>query len=560
MGSVCTLCLALYESLEWVVTVFSKIKYNLWVFLALVVFLLLPDVIYSHINSAYLASASWRNLMVACLIAFFLTFAKGKKLGVFFLVLFFLMQATQLAHYQYFGVFYSAFDIALMFKELRDTFTTVADIFGFLLKPLLLSMTFFALALTLYLSLYNKVKRIPYLSLVFIVALCVPFMQSLASKASQKFQPNVAEMAVKNSLYSTSYYLAREIKIALGVTKEMPSYQPYLVEKLAEKKANVVILMGESTSYLNFGTFGYHRDTTPDLAAYLDKPNFFQLPAISSAVSTRVSLALFYNMIYEPNNAAAISAMEHSFYRLAKQQGYQTYYITTQLNAGGLTYSFSVKDIDLWKENSDLSHYPGDYDNRLLLELKAQNIDFSKPNFITLHMRSAHGPYVKNYPREDAFFPDENVSETDYILNTYDNSIRYTQKQIVDIYRYFESIKEPVYIFFVPDHGETMGVDGRYGHNTVKLDSAQIPILFYGINVSEEETAAIKEKLGCLTNHYLVGKEIARLLGYRITNPNEQDDLYYMNGIDAFGEAGYTSYSLSKQREALCSNLQAIAR
>ena len=105
-----------------------------------------------------------------------------------------------------------------------------------------------------------------------------------------------------------------------------------------------------------------------------------------------------------------------------------------------------------------------------------------------------------------------------------------------------------------------MGVDSRYGHNTVKLDSAQIPILFYGINVSEEETAAIKEKLGCLTNHYLVGKEIARLLGYRITNPNEQDDLYYMNGIDAFGETGYTSYSLSKQREALCSNLQAIAR
>lgn len=539
---------------------FSKFKYNLWVFLALVAFLLLPDVIYSNMNSAYLAGASWRNLMVACLIAFFLTFSKGKKLGVFLLVLFFLMQATQLAHYQYFGVFYSAFDIALMFKELRDTFTTVADILGFLLKPLLLSVTFFALALTLYLSHNKKLKSIPYLSVFFLVALLIPFMQSFASKASQKFQPNVKEMAIKNSLYSTSYYLAREIKIALGITQDMPSYQSYVVEKLAEKKANVVILMGESTSYLNFATFGYPRDTTPDLVSYLDNPNFFQLPGISSAVSTRVSLALFYNLIYEPNNAAAISSMEHSLYRLAKQQGYSTYYITTQLNAGGLTYSFSVKDIDLWKENSDLSHYEGDYDNRLLLELKAQNIDFSKPNFITLHMRSAHGPYVKNYPREDAFFQDENVSETEYIVNTYDNSIRYTQKQIVDIYRYFESIKEPVYIFFVPDHGETMGVDGRYGHNTVKLDSAQVPILFYGVNVPAPEIAAIKERLGCLTNHYLVGKEIARFLGYQVTNPNETPDVFYMNGIDAFGEAGYTSYSLSKQREALCHNLQAIAR
>lgn len=77
--------------------------------------------------------------------------------------------------------------------------------------------------------------------------------------------------------------------------------------------------MGESTSYLNMGIFGYERDTTPDLTPYLENPSYFQLPAISSAVSTRVSLALFYNLIYEPNNAKAIVNMEQSLYRLAKQ-------------------------------------------------------------------------------------------------------------------------------------------------------------------------------------------------------------------------------------------------
>lgn len=541
-------------------TALRSYQYNLYVFFSVVAFLFVPDFIYSLVNSSYLAGFALRNLAVAGLIAFLLTWSKGKKFGVGMLLLLFLMQATQLAHYQYFGVFYSAFDIALMFKEMRDTFTSFADIFSFFVKPILLSFCFFVIALWVFLKNYHKTKKIPYLTLIFVLALCVPFLQSLRAKASQKFQPNVAEFAIKNSLYSVSYFGAREIKMAMGKTQAMPSYLPYEVNKGEAKKANIVILMGESTSYLNMGSFGYHRDTTPDITPYLDDANFFQLPAISSAVSTRVSLALFYNLIYEPNNAAAIGAMEHSLYRLAKQQGFNTYYITTQMNAGGLTYSFSLKDIDLWMENSDLGKYQGDYDNRLLLALKDQKLDYSQPNFITLHMRSAHGPYIKNYPREEAYYPDEGVSEVEYIVNTYDNSIRYTQKRIAEIYQYFKQQGQPTYIFFVPDHGETMGVDGRYGHNTVKLDSAQVPIFFYGVNVPQEEINQLKTNLGCLTNHYLVGKEVAKLLGYEITNPNEEADLYYMNGTDAFGEAGYTSYRLSEQREALCGNTQAIAR
>jgi len=38
--------------------------------------------------------------------------------------------------------------------------------------------------------------------------------------------------------------------------------------------------------------------------------------------------------------------MDTALFRLAKQAGFQTHYLTTQKNAGGLSYSFSIADID----------------------------------------------------------------------------------------------------------------------------------------------------------------------------------------------------------------------
>ena len=162
----------------------------------------------------------------------------------------------------------------------------------------------------------------------------------------------------------------------------------------------------------------YERDTTPNLEAYKKQPNFFYKPSFSSAVSTRVSLALFYNTVYEPDNVVHISHMETSLYKLAKQSGFNTHYITTQKNAGGLTYSFSPSHIDTWKENKDLSDYESTYDDRLLLELDKMQLDYSQPQFITLHMRSTHTPYIENYPKSQEVYPVEGKSYEEYMLNS----------------------------------------------------------------------------------------------------------------------------------------------
>jgi glucan phosphoethanolaminetransferase (alkaline phosphatase superfamily) len=530
----------------------KKIKYTLLVLLALWAFMLFPDMIYGVFNSNYISGFDVKSISITLLLMCFLLLSRAYKLNIGLIFVLALMQSSQLMYFQYFGGFYSAFDMILMLDESRDAFLAFFDVIVYMLIPLSISFLFSGIAYFIYSRYQDKIITLPYVSIVMVLLFSLPFLQSLRSEASQKYQPNIAHSSVKNGLYSASFFTARQIKKALGLRKPMPTYKPYNIVKRAPEDANVIILMGESLSYYNMELYGYKRKTTPDLIPYKDDPNFFYLPAISSAVSTRVSLALFFNTVYEPNNTAHVSKMDTALFRLAKNSGFNTHYITTQTNAGGLTYSFSLGDIDTWKENTHLSHYEGDYDNRLLLELKSMNLDFDQPQFVTLHMRSTHGPYVDNYPKDQEVYPVEGQPYEDYIKNSYDNSILYTQKVIADIYEYFKDSGKPTYIFFTPDHGELMGQDGRFGHNSVDIDMARVPFMFYGVNIGKEKIDDVKKNMGCMPNHYLISLEVARILGYDITNPNEEKGMYYLNGTDVFGDAGFMKYDLSKIQKETC--------
>jgi hypothetical protein len=119
----------------------------------------------------------------------------------------------------------------------------------------------------------------------------------------------------------------------------------------------------------------------------------------------------------------------------------------------------------------------------------------------------------------------------------------------MDIFDFFDTTGHPTYIFFTADHGELTGQNGRFGHNQVDLDIANVPFLFYGANVSEKRITALADDLGNLPNHYVISKKIAALLGYKITNPNEKDGKFYLNGTSVFGEAGFIEYDIKEVKK-----------
>lgn len=192
----------------------KKYTYSILGFLALFAFVLIPDVVFSFFNTSLeiSSSVSGKNIIIAMLIAFFINFSASKKTIIFILTLCFLMQVTQLAYFHYFGVFYGGYDIARFLSEQPTSASAEVDKSSLLLVSLAVSFVLYLAALVFYLLCFNKIKKLPFLTVLFVIALLVPFLQVLSSDTSQKFQPNSTHLSIKNGLYAISYLAAQEIE------------------------------------------------------------------------------------------------------------------------------------------------------------------------------------------------------------------------------------------------------------------------------------------------------------------------------------------------------------
>ena len=110
----------------------------------------------------------------------------------------------------------------------------------------------------------------------------------------------------------------------------------------------------------------------------------------------------------------------------------------------------------------------------------------------------------------------------DYILN--------------NIINYFKDKKDfPTYLFITSDHNELTGQKGLYGHINLVPEGADVPIMLYSNNQN-----IVKELQNIFyPTHYDIGLLIAKIMGYKIINPNSLDNEYYINGNDSMARYGY---------------------
>ena len=81
---------------------------------------------------------------------------------------------------------------------------------------------------------------------------------------------------------------------------------------------------------------------------------------------------------------------------------------------------------------------------------------------------------------------------------------------------------------------------GRYGHVYLGFGDTRVPMLVY-VGKSCPAGLVREFNLSNVISHYQFGTIIAKSLGYKIINPND-NGTYYVNGIDIVGNAGFISY------------------
>ena len=233
----------------------------------------------------------------------------------------------------------------------------------------------------------------------------------------------------------------------------------------------VIMVVGETVRADHWGLNGYVRDTTPKLraAGVVNFPDFW-----SCGTSTAISVpCMFSNLGHRSFDRDTAVATDNALDVLARA-GVNVLWRDNNSSSKGVadrvTYQdFRTPEINPMCEEGECR------DEGMLHELQDW-IDQQKGDMlIVLHQMGNHGPaYYKRYPRMfERFTPACTTSDlgscsAEEVSNAYDNAILYTDdflSKVIGLLKANTANFETA-MFYVSDHGESLGEYGLYLHGT----------------------------------------------------------------------------------------------
>jgi len=520
---------------------FQSLKYNVLYAIGATACALMPDFFLRFFPGQ--TGPIFKLGYLALLAAFFFCLSLSKSRVYKGVILSFLgiLTLIQLSHLAYFGSFMSPMRYRLLLTEVDEISLSIGGIIHHLWYVIPLSILPWWGAY--YLLTRPQCRSLPVLPLLCLfVLIFVP--ARLMTRTLEECYPNPKKLSLVNSLHAFFGYFTKVIPAQWN--HPLPTFKPYTVDDLGSPSDRVIVLvMGESCSSQHMGIYGYGRPTTPFLSSLQGDPHFVAKQGYSAGVATKTSLPMFYGLIREPGNLTALESKTANLFKLAKQHGFQTIYISAQ--KPNLLFGVGAEFIDHVITYDDaVATFEKEKDAALLTLLKT--IPLQKKAFVVLHQRSLHFPYEAGYVNCKAChqYPTKDISYKEYMRNSYDNGIIFNDYLFQEIFTYFkETVTVPTYLFYASDHGELMGENGRYGHSQLDADVAKIPFFAYIMRDTPQQFATFQKEE--VVTHHELGLFLAWLLGYTVHNPNATDHVFFINGNHLAGLEGKIQLTKTSQ-------------
>ena len=237
-----------------------------------------------------------------------------------------------------------------------------------------------------------------------------------------------------------------------------------------------VIVIGESAVRTHLSLYGYNRDTTPELEKKRNELIVFR-NVISAMPVTNFSL--YYMLTFKTlqdqlhPRATIMSVLDRA--------GYHIDAYSTQENFGENSVSALFAP---WKPK----YHENEYDGCLIEDIREALANRKAPALIILHIMGSHITYRNRYPEEFDHFaeqkPEVSGQEINPLfqenINTYDNSIRYTDYVLGCIIEQLKAVGGKNMLFYFSDHGENVETSFLQNYRDAeKRDSYEIPFLFW---------------------------------------------------------------------------------
>ena len=522
----------------------KKILPNATYSLALVSVLVLLDLLYSVYNPHYRFDLSDIKIGYWLFFGLIFSFITSNKTRIVFLSLTIMMSVFELCHFQFFVAFVQPIAFLQLVKETGEIAGSFWADFVKMIVPICLCI-FILIALLLINSFYERRNLLAKskLAIWLIIAILLGsgirthFLlkrEKLLNKHAMELIPTEGRHSAHNLFRSMKYFffgiVPRKIYGDVSLFNVAEAPRP----GFGKKAKNVVLIIGESLRAKQLTILGYPEATTPLLSQVKD---LYGKTILSGGTMTITSMATIINRLEYPGASAQIASQNNCLFKLAKNNGYRTYFMSTQtggaLNLIDTLICRSHIDTYFNRDSFSKKKYPlPDFDIGLIDYLKL--VDESHDNFIVLHQRGSHTPHDEQYPNEFAKFP-----------AAYDNTVLYTDHVLNEVFQAIQNnLENETYVFFTSDHGEVLYEDDEklFGHGWFKQQVYEVPFLFKAFHADDSIISA--NELDHVFSHFDVSTLVAKSLGYNVDVDKNPSRIVYVNGSDIDALAGYMRFHI----------------
>jgi glucan phosphoethanolaminetransferase (alkaline phosphatase superfamily) len=228
-----------------------------------------------------------------------------------------------------------------------------------------------------------------------------------------------------------------------------------------DEKEVYVFVIGETGRYCNYSINGYGRNTSPRLSMIDNLTTYSEFYSEANITTSSLQLILTRATVHD----FARSFVEKSFVDAFQEAGFKTYWISDQ--------SASNKFIRRIAGDTDREYFslkchtdPDNYDEQLFPYLEEALAKDDRKAFIVIHTLGSHFRYNYRYPPAfDVFKPSlagafdcnlVSAKNKALFVNTYDNSILYTDYILSEIIRKIDGLQSISALVYVADHGENL--------------------------------------------------------------------------------------------------------
>ena len=238
----------------------------------------------------------------------------------------------------------------------------------------------------------------------------------------------------------------------------------------------LILVVGETARAANFGLGGYARNTTPELAQLRAEGNLTYFSNVRSCgTNTQASVPCMFSHQGKEAHESRTQTFENLL-DVLQRAGLAVVWIDNQSGCKGVC--ARVPNATTRDAKDPALCVKGEcFDEVMLSEMERQLADMpqqakARGVVVVLHQMGSHGPaYHRRSPPDFKPFQPECTSNAlqdctrEVLVNTYDNSIRYTDHFLAKSIAWLKQHKpHSTALLYVSDHGESLGERNLYLH------------------------------------------------------------------------------------------------